>query len=135
MTRRFIMAAVAALFAAALVSGCGEEQFDAAGLVDGLNEAGAGLELGEPLSSTEGTAVTAVGFAEAGNGAAGDAERADGAIVILGDSEAAEAEFTRCENAVDFVCFRAANAVLRFAGISPEEQTRLTAAFSSLETD
>jgi hypothetical protein len=127
-------AAVAALVVAALASGCGEEQFDAAGLVDRLNAAGAQLQLGEPLSSTEGTTVTAINFAEAGGEPVAGDEHTEGAVVVLDDAEAASAEFTRCESAVDFVCFRAANAVLRFSGITPDEQARLTEAVSSLET-
>ncbi len=81
--------------------------------------------------------MTTVNFAEPEGEeehAGGDHEHTEGAIVVLDDAEAASAEFTRCESAVDFICFRAANAVLRFVGITPEEQARLTEAVSSLET-
>lgn len=130
--------AVAALVAASLTAGCGEKEYDAAGIVGDLNEAGASLELGDELTGAEGTTVTTVNFAETEGEephAGGDHEHTEGAIVVLEGEEAASAEFTRCESAVDFICFRAANAVLRFAGITPEERARLTAAVSSLETE
>lgn len=138
MSARALPVAVAILAAAGLAAGCGERDFDAPDLVDELNAAGAGLELGEEISATEGTTVTTVNFAEAEGEephAGGDHEHTEGAVVVLDDAEAASAEFTRCESAVDFICFRAANAVLRFAGITPEEQARMTAAVSSLETE
>lgn len=134
LSRRAAASAAALLAGAALAAGCGEKDYDAEGLVAELNAAGAGLVLGQPLSSTEGSSVTAIDLAEGGGGTGG-AEHTEGAIVVLDDSEAASQEFARCEGAVDFVCFRAANAVLRFSGITPEEQARITGAVSSLETD
>ncbi len=134
---RALSAATAALVAAALISGCGEEQFDAEGLVTQLNEAGAQLELGEQLSGSAGATVTTVNFAEPEGEeehSGGDHEHTEGAVVVLEHAEAASAEFTRCESAVDFTCFRAGNAVLRFVAITPEEQARLIEAVRSLET-
>ena len=58
-----------------------------------------------------------------------------GALVILADADAAEAEFDRCQAAVDFTCYRAANAVLRFTAMTQEEQQRVTAAVQAIEND
>lgn len=116
------------------VAGCGsgERDFDAAGVVEELNQAGAGLELGEALPSTDDVEVTTLGFTEAGAGEIGH-EHGAGAVVILDDAEAARAEFARCESAISFICFRAANAVLRFSEISAAEQERIATALRSLE--
>lgn len=112
--------------------GSGERDFDAATLIAELNGAGAGLELGPPLESGgSGTEVTVVTLSDAGRSGA---TQTSGAIVILGDAAEAEAEFDRCESALSFVCFRAANAVLRFTGISAEQEQRISAALTSIQT-
>lgn len=124
-----------ALLAALSASACGSDDdgFDAESLVATLNEAGAGLSLGERLTTTdEGDEVRALAFAA---GAPANSSRADGAIVVLGDEDAARDEFARCESAISFVCFRAANAVLRFSGIDGRERRRLSAALQRIETD
>jgi hypothetical protein len=130
--QRLARVGLAALVCATL-AGCGEREFDDQELIEELNAAGAGLVLGEPLPvTTDGVAVTTVSFEEPADAAAGDVHGA-GALAVMDDEEAASAEFARCESAVDFTCFRAANAVLRFAGITPDERARLTAAMQSLE--
>ena len=108
-------------------AGCSSErQFDARGLVAELNAAGAGLELGAALpDATEELDLTFVGFI--------DSDPGSGAVAILDDADAARAEFSRCESATSFVCFRAANAVLRFAEIDRAEQARLSAALTALD--
>ena len=125
------------LLAALALSGCGEKTYSPDEVVAELNAAGAQLEIGQPLtgSSEQETEIVTVTFAEEGEPEAGviDAHGA-GAIVVVDDAELAGEEFDRCEAAVDFTCFRVANAVLRFTGISPDEQADLTAAIRSLET-
>lgn len=131
---RRLRVAGAACCAALLLGACGsgERRFDAEGFVAELNGAGAGLELGEPLESGAADAeVRVVGFESAGRRSS---QQSSGAVVVLEDAEAARTEFERCESAISFVCFRAANVVLRFAGISAVEQRRLSAALTELQT-
>jgi len=114
------------------LAGCSDERsFDAETVVAELNDAGAGLVLGESLPSTEESIeVRVVDFA-AGGSSGGDA----GAVVILADADAAQAEFVRCKQAEAFVCFRAANTVLRFTGLDPAGQQRMTGAVLAIESD
>jgi hypothetical protein len=131
-----------ALLVLLALAGCSSERtFDSETVVAELNDAGAGLVLGEPLPSTEESVeVTVINLAPGGASGAGS-QPADGpgetagAVVILVDAEAAEAEFVRCEQAVSFVCFRAANAVLRFTGLGPAAQQRMTSAVLAIEKD
>jgi hypothetical protein len=127
--------AAALLGGALALAGCGsgEREFDAETVISELNEAGAGLALGQALpAGTEGTEVTVISFD-------GDSEPSDedhggsGAVVILDDAEIAQTEFRRCETAVTFLCFRAANAVLRFDDISAPEREQVTGALRRLE--
>jgi len=129
-------AALIAASGALLIAGCGgEQEFDAESVVAELNTAGAGLTLGETLPATdEGVDVRVVTFGSAPGVAAGE-ELGAGAVVILGDVTAAQDEFERCQAAVDFTCYRAANAVLRFTAMTQDEQARVTAAVQALEND
>lgn len=122
--------ASASLLGLLALAGCSDERsFDAETLVAELNDAGAGLVLGKALPSTEASVeVRVVDFAAGGGGSAG-------AVVILADAEAAQAEFVRCEGATAFVCFRAANAVLRFSELDPAGQQRMTSAVLAIEND
>jgi hypothetical protein len=115
-------------FLTAMSVGCGEREFSAEELVEDLNAGGAELVLGAPLTGAEGVSVTTVDIEGAG-------EETDGAIVILDDADAATAEFERCESAVDFTCFRAGNAVIRFTALPPEGRAQLTEAVRSLASD
>jgi hypothetical protein len=148
MNPRRAAAVLAVVLSIALLAGCGEEErrFDAESVIAELNAGGAGLELGEPLTVTEeDVEVRSVELIEAE--AEPGAEPSDGdedehghahgaaAVVILADSEKGLAEFQRCETAPAFICFRAANAVLRFTEITPEEQARISAAFVSLQSE
>jgi hypothetical protein len=128
-----LLAAAGALLLAA-APGCGEREFEDAELVEELNAAGAGLQLGEPLPvGTDDIEVRSIAFEH--TSLTGDSHtHASGAISILPDSEAALSEFERCEGTVDFTCFRVANAVLRFTGLEPADHARLTEALRSLET-
>jgi len=119
-----------------LAAGCGgETTFDAESVVADLNDAGAGLTLGETLpATTGGVDVRVVTFGSAPGVPAGD-ELGAGAVVILDDVAAAQSEFDRCQDAVDFTCYRAANAVLRFTAMTEDEQARVTAAVQAIEND
>lgn len=139
---RTARALAAGLIAAAIAAaGCGSErEFDEVTIVETLNESGAGLELGDPLPvSTEGVEIHEIGLdheaAAPGPGAEPGHSHADGALIVLADAEAAEEEFARCESAVDFTCFRAANVVLRFTGMSPVDQQLLADSISAIGTD
>ncbi len=122
----------ATLFAVPLLAGCGEKTFDAQGVVDALNAKGAGLTLGDSLPDTsEGSEVRVVTFA-GGSGTADTVELGAGALVVLADSDTARGEFSRCQSAGEFVCFRAANTVLRFSQITSAEQSRLSAALEGI---
>jgi len=119
-----------------IAAGCGgETTFDAESVVADLNDAGAGLTLGETLpATTGGVDVRVVTFGSAPGVPTGD-ELGAGAVVILDDVAAAESEFERCQQAVDFTCYRAANAVLRFTAMTEDEQARVTAAVQAIEND
>lgn len=131
--------AIACLALAPLTAGCGgERELDAEQAVEELNQGGARLELGASLqTAAEGPEVRVISFDDGSGGASPEAasgrEPGSGALVVLDDVEAAEAEFRRCEGAVSFICFRAANTVLRFEGLSPEEQARITASLQALD--
>lgn len=139
--RTATLLATALALAAGATSGCGSERdFDAVSVTDALNEAGAGLELGDPLPvSTEGVEIHEVGLdhdAEApGPGSEAGHSHSDGALIVLEDSVAAEEEFARCESAVDFTCFRASNVVLRFTGMSPVDQQIVADSISAIATE
>jgi hypothetical protein len=123
--------ASASLLGLLALAGCSDERsFDAETLVAELNDAGAGLVLGETLPSTEESVeVRVVSFATGGDGGSA------GAVVILADVAAAQSEFVRCEQAASFVCFRAANGVVRFTGLDPAGQRRMTGAVLAIEKD
>jgi hypothetical protein len=130
--------AAALAVAAAAAAGCGSErEFDEASVTEALNEAGAGLVLGEPLPvSTEGIEVHQVSLGHPGAVPSGDGHtHGDGALIVLDDSAAAEEEFARCQSALDFTCFRAANVVLRFTGMSPVDQQLLSDSVSAIATE
>jgi hypothetical protein len=143
-----VRAAIVAIALVALLPaacGSGERRFDAESAVAELNRAGAGLELGAPLSSSEEDVdVRSVAFVEQGEhemededlaGEENHAHDGAGAVVILEDATAAETEFERCSSTVSFICFRVANAVLRFTELDEAERARLTAAVSALQTE
>lgn len=133
---RAIGAALAVTTAAAIGCSSGEREFDELSVTEALNEAGAGLVLGDPLPvSTEGVEIHEVGLdheAAPGPGAEAGHTDGDGALIVLEDSAAAEEEWARCESAVDFTCFRASNVVLRFTGMSPVDQQLLADSVSAI---
>jgi hypothetical protein len=121
---------------AALIAGCGGERtFSAEEFVDEINAEGAALELGGVIAENEdGLEILEVRFsgpAQAPTGGVAESG-ASGAMVVLPDAGEAVDEVSRCESAPAFTCFRAANVVVRFEEIFPEEQARLTQAFESI---
>jgi hypothetical protein len=138
--------ACAALLAAALTA-CGDETtFTAEELVAEVNARGAGVRLGEPLTTAqEDLELYALRLAGTGEapvlppGEAGSAPvdvHGGGTLTIAEDDDAALAEYERCESAVSFICFRAANAVLAFEGAVPNQDlARIEAAVSAMAED
>jgi hypothetical protein len=135
--------ACAALLAGS-VTGCGDETtFTADELVTEVNDRGAGIRLGEPLTTSQ-EDVELYALRLAGGGAVpglppGDAGSAPtdvhggGTLTITEDDDAALAEYERCESAVSLVCFRAANAVLIFEGAVPNQDlARIESAVRSM---
>lgn len=120
--------------AAAALAGCGgDDTVGAESLVDALNEAGANLVLGEPIEPAEGQVELRTLQLGGPEGASeGTDDHGAGAIVVMPDETAATAEFARCDSAISFICFRAANAVLRFSAITPDEQEQLSDALRVL---
>lgn len=136
--------------AAVLAPGCGEgeRRFDAGSFVDELNAKGAGLRLGEPLQTTQDdtqvydvildTQVPTGAGAEPRHqeGGEGGHEEGGGSLTIAPDTAAATARYAECEETVNLVCYRAANAVLVIQdSAAPVDLARVTAAVSALETE
>ena len=127
-----MLPALVLVLAALLASGCGEREFEPEEFVDAANAEGAGLVLGESLTSiTEEVEVFAVSF-ERGPGGGHDAP-GGGSLIVTGDSDAAREEHARCESAVTHTCYRAANVVLYFdAPPSDARVARVDAAIRAL---
>ncbi|HET6831496.1 MAG TPA: hypothetical protein VFH44_09135 [Solirubrobacterales bacterium] len=126
------------VIAAGLVTGCGERDFTATELVDAVNEHGAQLVLGEPVTTNEaGEEVYTVRSTATGaepnpqlEGGGGQ-----GALVVADDAGSAADEFDRCESAADLTCFRVANVVLRFSALDAPDQARISGAVSALASE
>jgi hypothetical protein len=147
---------VVALGLAALLAGlasCGERSFEAEEFVEEVNANGGALELGEPLPSTEpDTDVYALRPAEGASPAVAEEERAaeehtaeepaveehghehvgGGSLTVVEDAEAALAKYRTCERAVTLICYRAANVVMTFEGLTTEQRSRLDSAVRAL---
>jgi hypothetical protein len=128
---RALATALVCVIALALGSCGGERTFEADEFVEDVNEHGAGVELGEPLSSAEtGHEIFAVELAASATQVHGG-----GSLVVTGDSEEAQAEHARCESAASLTCYRAANVVLRLEEVSPDQRAKLDQAFTELESE
>ena len=116
---------------ALFVGACGGERtFEADEFVSELNQHGGGLELGEPLSSSDpAQEIRAVELASSATQVHGG-----GSMVVTEEIAAGEAEYQRCESAASLICYRAANVVLRLEEVSPEQQAQLERAFRDLES-
>ena len=138
---RYVVGAVSLL---AAVAGCGggERTFTVDEFIEEANAEGAGLALGPAITTNddgvEVRSVTLTGEALSPTGSvrdeAGEPE-GGGAMLALGSAEEAGEELDRCESAPAFTCFRAANVVLRFEGLFPEEQARISVALQALATE
>jgi hypothetical protein len=119
-----------------LIAGCGEREFEPGEFVDAANEEGAGLVLGDSLTSiTEDVEVYALAFEEADEpaGSGGHEHGGGGSLLVAGDAESAAGEYERCEETVSLTCYRAANVVLYFnAAPSDEHVAKVDAAIRAL---
>lgn len=133
---RTILIIVIASGALASLAGCGgEHRFEAQEFVDAANDEGAGLVLGEPLSTNDpDREVYALDLSA--QTASGTPVEGGGSLVITEDAEAGIAEHGRCESAVSLICYRAANAVVELQdGVAPNSLRRLDEAFTGLASD
>lgn len=120
-------------------AGCGGERtFTAEEFVDAVNAEGAAIALGGVIAKNQdGLEIREVTFTESVPSAtgAGDETRGSGAMLVLDDAGEAGDELERCEAAPAFTCFRAANVLLRFERIFPEEQARIIQAFQAIASE
>ena len=124
------------------VAGCGGERtYEPSEFVEEANAEGAGLVLGEPLTSIEeGVDVYALSFEEEPGGhdeaEPGGHAHSGGSLIVTEDADAAREEHARCEQAVTLVCYRAANVVLLFdADPSDEHVAKVDSAIRALATE
>lgn len=127
---------LAVLALAIALGGCGDEEeaFDADSFVAAANARGAGLTLGESLPSTrEEFDVRNVELATPAGGAdRAQPEGARGTLVVTASDEQALAEYRRCEESVDLLCFRAANVALYFGEADPAALAPVSAAIAAM---
>jgi hypothetical protein len=119
-----------------LAAGCGEREFEPDEFVDAANDEGAGLVLGESLTSiTEDVEVFAISFAEEDEPAPGGGHEhgGGGSLIVTDSADSAREEFERCQSTVSLTCYRAANVVLYFdAPPEDEHVARVDAAIRAL---
>jgi hypothetical protein len=134
--------AAAALAALALAAcGSGERSFGAEDFIEEANAHGASLELGEPLSTSEADVeLYALTIEEpeeeddSGDEPAIEHEHGGGSLRVTDSVDDAEAEVSRCEQAVSLFCYRAANIVLILEqDADPEALSDLAGALRALE--
>jgi hypothetical protein len=132
------------LLAAVALVACGEEQtFTAEEMVSEVNEHGAGVRLGEALTtSQEDLELYAIRLSGAGD--AGQVPGTDqgsppvdvhaaGSVTITESDDEGVAEYERCESAASLICFRAANAVLILEDTVPNQDlARIEAAIRAI---
>jgi hypothetical protein len=129
--------------AVAGLAACGERSFEAEEFVDEANSHGAGLELGEPLTTTEPESeVYALRLAEPAVeqgeefGVVDEHAHGGGSLTVTEDEDGALEEYRRCESAASLLCYRAANVVVVFEeSLPPEDRSRLDAALRSLASE
>lgn len=136
-------ASTAAALAVLALSACGsdERSFSAEEFIEEANAHGANLELGEPLSTSDAdvelyslTIDEPPGGEEIGEGPAIEAEHGGGSLRVTESVDEAEAELSRCEQAVSLFCYRAANVVLIFEqDAEPEALSAIAGALRALE--
>jgi hypothetical protein len=129
-----VLPALVLVLAAMLAAGCGEREFEPDEFVDAANAEGAGLVLGESLTSiTEDVEVFAVSFEGADEPAGGHEHGGGGSLMVTDDSDSAREEFERCQSTLSLTCYRAANVVIYFdAPPQDEHVARVDAAIRAL---
>lgn len=135
-----MIAATLCLVLALALSACGERSFTVEEFIDEANANGVKLALGEPLSTDEGGAelyAVTIEDQPAGDAGSGEIQIAEshggGSLRVEDDTEAAEAEYARCEQAGLF-CYRAANIVLIFeADAEPDALAELARALRAIQ--
>ena len=130
---------------AAALAGCGENGervFTLDEFVDEVNAEGAGVEVGPVITTSEDgvevRSLTLTGETLSPTGSARDTEEphgGNGAILVLENAELAETELDRCQPAPALTCFRAANVVIRFEDMLPEDQARISIAVQGLASE
>lgn len=136
------VAALLSVVAALSLAACGERSFTVEEFIDEVNANGVKLALGEPLSTEEGGAelyAITIEDPAADTGAGGEIEigqdHGGGSLRVEDDTEAAEAEYARCEQAGLF-CYRAANIVLIFeADAEPDALAELARALRAIQDE
>lgn len=127
-----------------IFGGCGERSFEAEEFVDEANANGAELSLGEPLISTEeGIDVYALTLAESAEpGHSEDPGHASeehvhggGSLTVTDGSDLAAEEYESCEGAATLICYRAANVVLAFEELPPDERATMNAAIRAMASE
>lgn len=126
----------------ATACGSGERTYEADEFVEAANAEGAALSLGDSLTSDDGgNDVRALTLSEDQDPPdrsppPGDQHAHGGGSLTVTESAAeAREEYQRCEGAVSLLCYRAANVVAIFEGLTPAERRRLDSAFSALAGD
>jgi hypothetical protein len=133
-----------ALALALSLAGCGsdEHHFTSEEFIEAINAEGAGVALGPAIATTEdGIEVHEVSFTVATTGVGSPAigtppgEHGSGSLLVLGDADAARAEFEDCESVEELTCFRAANTVLRFEEMDGADQARIVTSLEAIQTE
>jgi hypothetical protein len=144
-SRLAVAATMSIALLAGLVGACGDDETTFTGdeLVAEVNANGAGVQLGEPLTTAQEDlelyalrlrgSGAAPGVAPGDPGSAPVDVHGGGTLTIAKDADAALTEYERCESAVSLICFRAANAVLAFEGAVPNQDLeRIESAISAM---
>jgi hypothetical protein len=104
------------------LSACGgEARFTATEFVDGVNQQGVKLRLGEPLTTEEeGKELYAVELEPPGRprlDSQGEPVHSGGSLSVYDENEGApDTELETCDQTADLLCFRAANVVVVLEG-------------------
>lgn len=136
---RDLKAVSAITFSLIALAGCGDSgTLTADEFVDAINESGAEISLGPVLTTNpDGVEIQSVTLTDSAEPSAPAPAEGDvhgsGALLVMADVEEASAELDRCQVAPSLTCFRAANVILRFEGLLPEEQARISAAIESID--
>ncbi|UJA21207.1 hypothetical protein HJD18_13935 [Thermoleophilia bacterium SCSIO 60948] len=139
--RAFAVAIAAAALAAAatlVLRPEPESLLSADAFVAVANEAGAGIELGPRLASSEAeTEIHTVGFTDAvgADSIAPGSDLAHGAasLIVSPSAEAAGEQYERCDTAITIRCYLTANVVLLVDSPTADEVARLDTALATVD--